>query len=198
MKSVCWLGLMLLMSPFISSPLWAHNVIGGVYASGADIEGEIGYSNGVMAKSGSVVHVFDEAGTALGEAIIDEEGYFVFSATQRITHVFRANLGAGHSITLRLPYEELSEQLASPDVHPQAITNVNLSKDAAQPLDMLALDKAIAKQIKPLRREIQALREKSGLRDIIGGMGYIFGLLGIVALLRERRLKAQANQQQGE
>ena len=53
------------------------------------------------------------------------------------------------------------------------------------------LEKAIAKQIKPLRREISALKEKSGLRDIIGGIGYIFGLLGLVAFLRERKLKAK-------
>ena len=55
----------------------------------------------------------------------------------------------------------------------------------------LMLEKAIAKQIKPLRQEIQSLKEKSGLRDILGGIGYIFGLLGLVAFLRERKLKAK-------
>jgi len=198
MKSALLLGLLLLLSPFISSSLWAHNVVGGVYASGTEIEGEIGYSNGAMAKAGSVVQVFDEANNALGEVLIDDDGYFVFNATQRITHLFRANLGAGHSITLRLPYEELSEQLAAPDVQPQANLNVDNAQAATQTFDAIALDKAIAKQIKPLRREIQALREKSGLRDIIGGIGYIFGLLGAIALLRERRLKTQANKAQGE
>jgi len=54
------------------------------------------------------------------------------------------------------------------------------------------LEKAIAKQLKPLRREIQELKEKSGLRDILGGIGYIFGLLGLVAFLRERKQKVKS------
>ena len=68
-------------------------------------------------------------------------------------------------------------------VDPQIATNNQITA--------LMLEKTIAKQIKPLRKEIQALKEKSGIRDIIGGIGYIFGLLGVVALLRERRLKAK-------
>lgn len=181
----------------LSVNLFAHNVVGGVYASGADIEGEVGFSNGVMAKAGTLVKVFDQAGTPLGEVQTDEDGYFVFRATRHITHVFDINMGAGHIIKLELPATELPDSLvgqaASSDVKASILTTPPARLDGldVDGLNLARLETAIAKQIKPLRREINALKEKSGLRDIIGGIGYIFGLLGLVALLREQRLKGK-------
>jgi hypothetical protein len=180
------------MCTSISINLFAHNVVGGVYASGAEIEGEVGFSNGAMAKTGTLVKVFDQAGTPLGEVQTDDEGFFVFTATKRITHIFDINMGAGHAIKLELPGAELPDSLAgqavSPSVKKSRLTVPATNVDG---LSIERLETAIAKQIKPLRREISALKEKSGLRDIIGGIGYIFGLLGIVALLREHRLKGK-------
>ncbi|WP_160063430.1 cobalt ABC transporter permease [Psychromonas sp. L1A2] len=201
-----------------SSAAIAHNVVGGVYAEGFTIEGEAGFSNGSMANAGTVVKVSDTSGTPLGEAVTDGEGYFVFTAKKRITHVFEINMGAGHLLKMQLPAEELPDSLddeiattasSNAAVSTSGITqtsdsngqvvNTNqamnnqtvIQKQIQNQITPLMLEKAIAKQIKPLRREISALKEKSGLRDIIGGIGYIFGLLGLVAFLRERKLKAK-------
>ena len=183
-----------------SSVALAHNVVGGVYASGVDIEGEAGFSNGAMADAGTVVKVSDISGTPLGEAVTDDQGFFVFTAKKRITHVFEVNMGAGHTLKMQLPAEELPNSLdIAIAVSPNPASFSNQTANAAlsggqvlanNQITPLILEKAIAKQIKPLRREIRELKEKSGLRDIIGGMGYIFGLLGLVAFLRERKLKA--------
>tara|TARA_R110001583_G_scaffold1565_6_gene12221 strand:- start:526 stop:1152 length:627 start_codon:yes stop_codon:yes gene_type:complete len=190
------------ISLIFSCAAFAHNVVGGVYASGVDIEGEAGFSNGAMANGGTVVKVSDTSGTPLGEAVTDDQGFFVFTAKKRITHVFEVNMGAGHTLKMQLPAEELADSLdssiavtSSANDIAQSVNNrqqVATNKQAVSnnQLTSLMLEKAIAKQIKPLRREIQALKEKSGMRDFIGGMGYIFGLLGLVAFLRERKLKA--------
>jgi nickel transport protein len=180
----------------VSLTTFAHNVVGGVYASGADIEGEAGFSNGKMANAGTLVKVFDQAGIPLGEVITDDDGFFVFSAKNRITHVFEINMGAGHHLTMQLPAEELPESLdknisATNKSQSAPLTFAEETKghnNVQMSLEML--EKVIAKQIKPLRKEIQALKEKSGFRDMIGGVGYIFGLLGLVAFLRERKLRA--------
>ena len=207
------LSLFLSVSLGVSSLASAHNVVGGVYAEGFTIEGEAGFSNGAMANAGTVVKVSDTSGTPLGEAMTDDEGYFVFLAKKRITHVFEVNMGAGHILKMQLPAEELPDNLddksasqsssnaAAPtsDITQTsgsdgqiAKTNQTVTQKQIQnQITPLMLEKAIAKQIKPLRREISALKEKSGLRDIIGGIGYIFGLLGLVAFLRERKLKAK-------
>ncbi|PKF61591.1 cobalt ABC transporter permease [Psychromonas sp. psych-6C06] len=181
-----------LLMLFMPSTLVAHNVVGGVYASGAVIEGEAGFSNGSMAPEGSVVKIYDKKGTPLGEVLTDAEGGFKFTAQKRITHVFKVNMGAGHGLTLQLPASELPDNLSptlvtkkSPQVAPTK------SVSATPSISKIDIEKAVAKQIKPLRQEIQALKEKAGLRDIIGAIGYIFGLLGLVAFLRERKLKAK-------
>ncbi|WP_025565675.1 hypothetical protein [Psychromonas sp. SP041] len=207
------LFLFLSVSLGFSSLANAHNVVGGVYAEGFTIEGEAGFSNGSMANEGTVVKVSDTSGTPLGEAVTDDQGYFVFTAKKRITHVFEINMGAGHILKMQLPAEELPDSLddvtattissnsvASTSDITQSSNNNGQVEDTNQAviqnqiqnqITPLMLEKAIAKQIKPLRREISALKEKSGMRDIIGGIGYIFGLLGLVAFLRERKLKAK-------
>jgi len=181
---------------------FAHNVVGGVYAIGFEIEGEAGFSNGSMANEGTVVKITDQSGIPLGEVLTDDEGFFTFTAKKRITHLFEINMGAGHLLKMQLPAEELPESLDATKTKPNAkstvITNIaekkapsNLTAGSNNQVTSLLLEKAIAKQIKPLRKEIQSLKEKSGLRDILGGIGYIFGLLGLVAFLRERKLKAK-------
>ena len=173
--------------------LSAHNVVGGVYVSGTDIEGEAGYSNGAMANAGTLVKVFDQNGTPLGEVVTDAEGFFVFTAQKRITHVFEINMGAGHTLKMQLPAEELPENLGSATGKTkttQATISTDATKQGESEITSLMLEKAIAKQIKPLRKEIQALKEKSGFRDMIGGIGYIFGLLGLVVFVREYLSKA--------
>jgi len=199
MKALCSLFILMSFLLSFSSPTLAHNVVGGVYVNGFDIEGEAGFSNGAMANAGTVVKISDISGIPLGEVITDDQGYFVFTAKKRITHVFEINMGAGHTLKMQLPAEELPDSLDSTTIiNAASVSSPNETTQEAEQqiitneqITSLMLEKAIAKQIKPLRKEIQALKEKSGLRDIIGGIGYIFGLLGVVALLRERRLKAK-------
>ena len=184
------LSLFLSVSLGFSSLARAHNVVGGVYAEGFTIEGEAGFSNGSMANAGTVVKVSDTSGTPLGEAVTDGEGYFVFTAKKRITHVFEINMGAGHLLKMQLPAEELPDSLddeiattasSNAAVSTSGITqtsdsngqvvNTNqamnnqtvIQKQIQNQITPLMLEKAIAKQIKPLRREISALKEKSGL-----------------------------------
>ena len=49
------------------------------------------------------------------------------------------------------------------------------------------IEKAVAKQVKPLRKELRAYQEKAGLQDVLGGIGYIFGLCGIGMWWRQRK-----------
>ena len=189
MKSICYL----IFLCFFSANLWAHNVVGGVYVNGFDIEGEAGFSNGSMANAGTLVKVFDQSGVPLGEVKTDAEGFFVFTAKKRITHIFEVNMGAGHILKMLLPAEELPESLGGirlvQAIPKENIKNVENNSPSSSTITPIQLEKIIAKHIKPLRKEITALKERSGLRDIIGGIGYIFGLLGMIALIREHRLK---------
>lgn len=172
-------------------PVYAHNVVGGVYAIGNQIEGEIGFSNGDMAGQGTEIKVSDTQGNLLGMVETDSEGLFVFTAQQRIDHQFFANLSSGHVLELVLPADELPESLPGGN----AVSNVDMSQTST-PVnftgDQIALrqmiEKAVAKQVKPLRKELAEYKEKASLQDVIGGIGYIFGLCGIGIWWRQRQL----------
>lgn len=99
----------LLVSLTLSSALYAHNVVSGAYADGMTIEGEIGFSNGVMADEGVVVEVFNESGVKLGETALTEGGVFVYQASAVQTHIFKANLSSGHIAEMTIQADELSD-----------------------------------------------------------------------------------------
>lgn len=88
-------------------PALAHNVISSVFPSGSDIEGEVGFSSGDMATD-LLIEVFDDAGNKLGETVTDADGFFLYTPTQPITHIFRGDLGAGHVAEVMMPAVEVA------------------------------------------------------------------------------------------
>ncbi len=174
----------------LSNSALAHNVVGGVYAIGSLIEGEAGFSNGDMAKAGTPVLIMDSNLQPIGETATDDEGLFAFQATQRIDYHFRLDMGAGHVLEMVLPADELPDtlQAGSSDVEvPVAMARAvkASSIDDAQLQQMI--EQAVAKQIKPLRKELAAYKEKASLQDVLGGIGYIFGLCGLGIWWRQRK-----------
>lgn len=51
----------------------------------------------------------------------------------------------------------------------------------------LAIERAVARQVRPLREALLADRDRARLHDVMGGIGYILGLLGIALWWRARR-----------
>ncbi|MBC7908010.1 MAG: hypothetical protein H7Y60_14875 [Rhodospirillaceae bacterium] len=49
------------------------------------------------------------------------------------------------------------------------------------------IEAAVARQIRPLRLQIDAMEERARFSDIMGGIGTIFGLFGIAAWIAARR-----------
>lgn len=206
MQRFAAIALLALFVSGISLPCaWAHKVVAGAYASGDRIEGEIGFSDGEVAKN-VLVEVFSEDGKKLGEAHTNDEGVFLFTPTQPVVHVFRADLGAGHVAEVRLEVNELPARLAAKEETARAEaaateparstgasgteaarTDVAPALTAAQ-RELVA--EAVRAEIRPLRREIIAYREKNDLQTILGGIGYIVGLFGLWFFLAARRQKA--------
>lgn len=175
-------------------PAQAHKVIAAVFPSGSAIEGEIGFSNGEMAVGEEVI-VTAPDGTELGRAVTDADGFFVFTPEQPVEHRFRADLGAGHVAMTTLPAEEVAAILGKPviEIPPPAATTDATNPAAvagltAEERDVIA--EAVRDEIRPLRREIAAYKEKNDLQTILGGLGYILGLFGLGFYIAARRKMA--------
>lgn len=173
-----------LMTPL---PALAHNVISAVFPSGDAIEGEVGFSNGDMAVD-LQIDVFDQAGAKLGEARTDADGFFIYTPTKPVTHIFRGDLGAGHVAEMTMPAEEVAEIMGvATEATPTAVPTTDapttpLSQDAEA-----EIAKMLRRELRPLRQEITALKNETNLQSILGGIGYIVGLFGFGFYIAARR-----------
>jgi nickel transport protein len=175
-------------------PALAHKVIAGVFPAGDAIEGELGFSNGDMATDQEVI-VFGPDGAEIGRTKTDADGFFLFTPTQPIAHTFRADMGAGHVANVTMPAEEVAAILGVPAGTPQpaAAAPANAAPATAASLsdeERQAIATAVRDELRPLRREIAAYREKNDLQSILGGIGYIIGLFGFGFYLAARRKMA--------
>ncbi|NVK19433.1 MAG: cobalt ABC transporter permease [Methylocystaceae bacterium] len=180
----------------ITTNALAHKVIASAWTDGADIEGEVGFSNGIMAEKGTLVEVFNDKDEKIGETVVGEEGLFRFTPTQAIAHKFVANLGAGHVAQYLMAANELPEGIGLKNTEPPKEA-VKAQSDIERPIigeekltRMIA--KAVRKEVQPLRKEIAAYKEKNNFQSILGGIGYIFGLTGIVFYIMARRKEKSA------
>lgn len=175
-------------------PALAHKVIFGVFPSGDKIEGELGFSNGDAAV-GETIEAFDAQGNKLGEALTDEDGFFVFTPTVPVLHRFRADLGAGHTADAEMSAQdvakilgvaaEVAEAAAESVVATPASGTITVASLTTE--ERLAIAEAVRDEMRPLRQEIAAYKEHNDLQTILGGIGYIMGLFGIAFYVAARR-----------
>ncbi|MBV7392615.1 cobalt ABC transporter permease [Mameliella sediminis] len=170
-------------------PALAHKVIASVFPSGSAIEGEIGLSNGEMAPD-LPVQVFGPDGTLLGETVTDEDGFFLFQPTQPVAHTFRADLGAGHVADVTMSAEDVARLMGkapTPAAVPVQAVAPATGGNALSDADRAEIARIVRDEMRPLRREIAAYREKNDLQTILGGIGYILGLFGLGFYIAARR-----------
>ncbi len=192
-----------------ADPAAAHKVIAMAWVDGDRIEGEIAFSSGAAAEAGAAVEVFGPDGRPLGATVVEDGGLFSFTPTVRVDHRFVADLGAGHVADLTVPAEDLPAvlggatavalDLAAVGAAAAAERSAATAAAAAPAIDPAALEAmvraAVAAEVRPLRRALAAFEERTRWHDVLGGVGYIFGLFGIaayVAVWRRRRRCGEA------
>ena len=168
----------------------AHKLSLFAMAEGTEIVGKAAHAGGSPA-AGTKIRIQAPDGTVVAETAADEKGSFRFQATERMDYVILAETGDGHAERTEVHWETLSESL------PMAKGRITIEgnephEHAAPAVDHSTndqIDKAIARQIRPLREELAAFKDEIRFRDVIGGVGYIFGIVGLVAWFSARRRK---------
>ena len=116
-----------------------------------------------------------------------------------MAHTFTADMGAGHVAKVIMPAEEVADimgvaaeivetPVAASDGPVEGANVVTVASLSDEEREFIA--KAVRDEIRPLRREIAAYREKNDMQSILGGIGYIVGLFGFVFYLAARRKMA--------
>ena len=178
---------------------YAHRVNVFAYVDGDAIQIECSFSKSQKVRSGKLTFTDMETGATLLEAMTDEQGMFRFRpASEFIQTGHGLNIllyaGEGHQNDWQISTEELkalsppnqniSEQQLLSSKGNAATLNFALS---ATELEFL-IGRVVDAKLAPIRQAL-ARQEDNGpnLKDIIGGIGWILGLLGIAMYMKYRR-----------
>lgn len=177
----------------VPNAVLAHKVTIFAWVEGHTVFTESKFSGGRVARNARI-EVYNMAGDKLLEGQTDDQGKFDFQPPQPEALRIVLLAGAGHRNEWRLAADEFGNgATATPTPKPVVAaapvptkddrTAVSLSPGELQALVEQSLDKKLA----PILHRLGAVDAGPSLSDIIGGIGYIIGLVGLAAYLQSRR-----------
>ena len=185
----------------------AHGVSVFAWVEGDTIHVEGKFFGGKKVKDGKIV-VMDFQGVELLSGRTNDQGKFSFKVPKRTDLRIVLIAGQGHQGEWTLTADEMKEspsettlvtspEKATPSDGKETVSKTVLvpgtaAPDAAiKPEELEAIiETVLDKKLKPITRMLTDLRQEGpSVRDIIAGIGYIFGLVGIAAYVHSRKKK---------
>jgi nickel transport protein len=186
---------------FLSKPSFAHKVSIFAYREGDKIIGESYFSGGSPCMNCQIV-VYDAKGNKIASTTTDKKGNFQVSVKEKGTVIVKVIAGEGHlaeytveGISEENTFTESETEAESEEVTtPSEAAKSKGNKSKISGIDEETLKKIVKEVvaeetagIKAMLLEFKKDMDKAKIHDIIGGIGYIFGVWGLIALLRTRR-----------
>ena len=165
-----------------TSAALAHRVNIFAYVEGATVYTESYFSDGTKVKGG-IVEVYDSQGNKLLEGRTNEKGEFNFKPPREDDLRIVLQAGMGHRNTYNLPADEVSGSAGREKPQEQEAEKVTVEETLAVDLDQIKeiIDTSLDEKLKPVMRELAKMQQRRiSLTEVIGGIGYIFGIMGII------------------
>lgn len=185
---------------FYDMPAFAHKVSIFAWVEGDTVYTQSKFSKGKRAKNSSVI-VFDLEGNKLLEGKTDDNGEFSFKIPKQTALKVVLKASMGHMAEWTIPVEE---------INPEAVSNVKDSYETAfqsrsdvpgrnQPVSSEShgisrqeikklIDESLDRKLAPIMNMLaDSYGGDPSLTEIIGGIGYIFGLVGVAMYFTSRR-----------
>ena len=203
-KILFGLSLMLCISAFAQ----AHKVNIFAALDGNMIVGRVYFSGGGVAEDVDV-EVFSQDGLKVSSVKTNSKGEFIFVPKAKdAQYLFSVDTGDGHAAktTVAVGSPVLAPQ-GPGKVRPPTLTQLQANsviesqpqgQGQAAPIQV-AIDPSVisgvvstelSKQLLPLSARLDKYESSIRLSDILGGIGYIFGVAGLLAFLWSRRIAA--------
>lgn len=184
--SLAFLALLLLIP---ASVVFAHKVNIFAYQEADTVYTESYFSDGTKVKDG-IVEVYDRQGTKLLEGKTDENGEFNFKPPQKddLKIVLLTSLGHKNSYTLSV--DELPDIIASEKPQGPELKKFKAKEVAPVDLEQIKriIDTSLDEKLKPIMRELAKAQQKGvSFTQVIGGIGYIFGIMGIILYFASKK-----------
>ena len=174
----------------------AHRVTVFAWVEGETVHTESKFSGGKRVNGGEII-VYDLNGRPLLSGKTDDRGAFSFKIPQKTGMKIVLQAGMGHRGEWTISAGELrgrpepdpavSQKTRPPSPEARAETTpVGLDQIR------LVLDQSLDRRLNPVLKMLAESRDKGPtLRDILGGIGYILGLMGLAAYVHFRRKVAE-------
>ncbi|MBW2602783.1 MAG: hypothetical protein JRE28_00505 [Deltaproteobacteria bacterium] len=194
--------LWLLFSPVSVS---AHNVTVFAWVDGDTIHTQSKFSKGKRVKNAPIL-VYDVKDVLLLEGKTDEKGMFSFKIPQKTALKIVLKASMGHLAVWKLRAEEFGEAESKTVVQPTGLKaplvtdsgsagilkNVDVSGSAKISLGRQEIEEIINasldKKLRPITEMLaDAMNREPGFTEIMGGLGYILGLVGIALYFANRK-----------
>lgn len=189
-KTKLLLNAFILVSLAISvTPVFAHKVNMFAFAEGNEVFVEGYFTDGIKPKN-SAVTVFDSEGSQLLSGLTNAEGQFSFAIPKREDLRITLNAGEGHMTEYTITREELEgdmDSTAESDATGSEITEVIAATTASPELQAM-IKKAVGQSLRPVMRSLSELKEQRSFSDIVGGLGFIVGIIGGFFYFKARKL----------
>jgi len=190
-----------------TSATLAHNVTIFAWVEGDMVYTESKFSNGRRAQN-APVEVYDAAGTKILSGKTDENGEFSFKLPKKEELKIILRAGMGHGNEWILTTEDIAEAQAepsgstpdpasnqlnrstpsqTPSINKESKENLMVTGLKLQTLLETMLDKKLAPVLKKLNYLEAKQKKERGITEILGGIGYILGLMGLAAFIHYRR-----------
>lgn len=163
----------------------AHKIKVFATSEGDTISGYAYLSGGTRVKD-AAVRILAADDTLLGKTVTDATGSFRFKANNPVDHRIIVDAGSGHVAEFTIKAAQLTGLVASGTVptaravanepsSPSERENTMLSATQLQTI----VEQGVARQLRPLREQLDAYQAEVRWRDVLGGIGYIIGIAGV-------------------
>lgn len=182
---------LLLVALLLPLSAQAHKLSIFAWPEGSEIHGEVKFSGDRQAKHVAITVQNAADSTVLAKTVCDEQGDFHVALPEHVlkSHpdlLFVANGGEGHRGEWLLPAKEYAEEAVS------SLSTAAPSSSSGAAVDEQVLRRIVAEEVRkglsPVRKALAESRDhEPELHDILGGIGWIIGLIGIAAWAQSRR-----------
>jgi nickel transport protein len=168
-------------------PALAHKVNVFAWVDGKTVHTESKFSGGKHVKDGKI-EVYDHLDQKVLEGITDAQGYYGFTIpweAKSLKIVLTA--GMGHSNHWQITAAELGrEPTDRKPVKEAVVPRHQRSPVAADAKEIEAIvERAVERKLIPIKAQLA--EQAWGFRDIVAGIGYILGLMGLASYMHNRK-----------
>lgn len=183
----------MVLAALVATPAFAHKASVFATVRGKTVSGEAYFRDGTPLR-GARITVLDPDGKQLAETQTDSEGKFSVPLVRRCDHRLVVDAGDGHAAESMIRAEEIPADLPgekppapppaapppAPGTQSSALPAPGRSDPASDGLAGVRAElEALQTQLVQLRRDLAAREDRARWSDVLGGIGYILGLMGL-------------------